>query len=96
MYFDDGTNPTMEIVREFIDLSERVIEGGGAFCFLLPCLLLLLVGELVALLPLGRADELFFPHRRRELTLLLRNEQVPSPFIAKPVLVVPVRSSEPT
>ncbi|GAA6007605.1 hypothetical protein JCM10207_006401 [Rhodosporidiobolus poonsookiae] len=30
MYFDDGTNPTMEIVREFIDLSVRVISGGGA------------------------------------------------------------------
>ncbi|GAA6044358.1 hypothetical protein JCM8097_008406 [Rhodosporidiobolus ruineniae] len=30
MYFDDGTNPTMEIVREFIDLSERAIGGGGA------------------------------------------------------------------
>ncbi|GAA5915806.1 hypothetical protein JCM6882_006104 [Rhodosporidiobolus microsporus] len=30
MYFDDGTNPTMEIVREFIDLSERTLEAGGA------------------------------------------------------------------
>ncbi|GAA5829948.1 hypothetical protein JCM11251_007944 [Rhodosporidiobolus azoricus] len=29
MYFDDGTNPTMEIVRDFIDLSERVLESGG-------------------------------------------------------------------
>lgn len=34
MYFDDGTNPTMEIVREFIDLSDRVIMGGGALRFL--------------------------------------------------------------
>ncbi|GAA5880411.1 hypothetical protein JCM8547_007896 [Rhodosporidiobolus lusitaniae] len=30
MYFDDGTNPTMEIVREFIDLSDRAISAGGA------------------------------------------------------------------
>ncbi|GAA5978918.1 hypothetical protein JCM11641_000094 [Rhodosporidiobolus odoratus] len=30
MYFDDGTNPTMEIVREFIDLSDRAISSGGA------------------------------------------------------------------
>lgn len=29
MYFDDGTNPTMEMVRDFIDLSERVIGNGG-------------------------------------------------------------------
>ncbi|KAK9897117.1 phosphatases II [Cystobasidium minutum MCA 4210] len=29
MYFDDGTNPTMEMVRDFIDLSERVIRDGG-------------------------------------------------------------------
>ncbi|GAA6019976.1 hypothetical protein JCM11491_006729, partial [Sporobolomyces phaffii] len=30
MYFDDGTNPTMEMCREFIDLSDRVISSGGA------------------------------------------------------------------
>ncbi|GAA5977913.1 hypothetical protein JCM5350_006264 [Sporobolomyces pararoseus] len=30
MYFDDGTNPTMEMCREFIDLSDRVISTGGA------------------------------------------------------------------
>ncbi|PLW22882.1 hypothetical protein PCASD_17810 [Puccinia coronata f. sp. avenae] len=29
MYFDDGTNPTMEMVREFITISERIIEEGG-------------------------------------------------------------------
>ncbi|KAG5339357.1 hypothetical protein C0989_004599 [Termitomyces sp. Mn162] len=29
LYFDDGTNPTDEIVRTFIDVSERVIESGG-------------------------------------------------------------------
>lgn len=29
MYFDDGTNPTMEMVREFITVSERIIESGG-------------------------------------------------------------------
>ncbi|KAF8897196.1 protein-tyrosine phosphatase-like protein [Infundibulicybe gibba] len=29
LYFDDGTNPTDEIVRTFIDVSDRVIEGGG-------------------------------------------------------------------
>ncbi|SCV70956.1 BQ2448_3718 [Microbotryum intermedium] len=30
MYFDDGTNPTMEMTREFIDLSDRTISSGGA------------------------------------------------------------------
>jgi cell division cycle 14 len=29
LYFDDGTNPTDEIVRTFIDVSDRVVEGGG-------------------------------------------------------------------
>ncbi|KAG6919291.1 hypothetical protein DXG01_007423 [Tephrocybe rancida] len=29
LYFDDGTNPTDEIVRHFIDVSDRVIETGG-------------------------------------------------------------------
>lgn len=29
LYFDDGTNPTDEIVRTFIDVADRVIEGGG-------------------------------------------------------------------
>ncbi|KAA1086562.1 cell division control protein 14 [Puccinia graminis f. sp. tritici] len=29
MYFDDGTNPTMEMVREFITISERIIGEGG-------------------------------------------------------------------
>ncbi|KAH8115823.1 tyrosine protein phosphatase [Phellopilus nigrolimitatus] len=30
MYFDDGTNPTDEIVRKFINLADEVIEAGGA------------------------------------------------------------------
>ena len=30
LYFDDGTNPTDEIVREFIARSEAVFESGGA------------------------------------------------------------------
>lgn len=30
MYFDDGTNPTDEITRRFIDLSDEVITNGGA------------------------------------------------------------------
>lgn len=30
MYFDDGTNPTLEMCRRFIDLSDRVISEGGA------------------------------------------------------------------
>ncbi|EIN10384.1 phosphotyrosine protein, partial [Punctularia strigosozonata HHB-11173 SS5] len=30
LYFDDGTNPTDEIVRRFIDMADDVIEGGGA------------------------------------------------------------------
>lgn len=30
LYFDDGTNPTDEIVRTFLDVADRVIEGGGA------------------------------------------------------------------
>lgn len=29
LYFDDGTNPTDEIVKTFIDVADRVIEGGG-------------------------------------------------------------------
>ena len=29
VYFDDGTNPTMEMCREFIDLSEEIIRNGG-------------------------------------------------------------------
>lgn len=30
MYFDDGTNPSMEMCREFIDLADKIISGGGA------------------------------------------------------------------
>ncbi|EGO27274.1 hypothetical protein SERLADRAFT_334736, partial [Serpula lacrymans var. lacrymans S7.9] len=29
LYFDDGTNPTDEIVRTFIDVADRIIDGGG-------------------------------------------------------------------
>ncbi|EAU84309.2 phosphoprotein phosphatase [Coprinopsis cinerea okayama7 len=29
LYFDDGTNPTDEIVRTFLDVSDRIIESGG-------------------------------------------------------------------
>ncbi|KAF9268239.1 phosphatases II [Marasmius fiardii PR-910] len=29
LYFDDGTNPTDEIVRTFLDVADRVIEAGG-------------------------------------------------------------------
>jgi cell division cycle 14 len=29
LYFDDGTNPTDEIVRTFIDLSDTIVESGG-------------------------------------------------------------------
>lgn len=29
LYFDDGTNPTDEIVRAFIDMSDTVVESGG-------------------------------------------------------------------
>ena len=29
VYFDDGTNPTMEMCREFIDLADRTIREGG-------------------------------------------------------------------
>ena len=29
LYFDDGTNPTDEIVRKFIDMADEIIEGGG-------------------------------------------------------------------
>jgi cell division cycle 14 len=29
LYFDDGTNPTDEIVRRFIDVSDEVIRAGG-------------------------------------------------------------------
>ena len=30
MYFDDGTNPTDEIVRKFIQISDEIVEQGGA------------------------------------------------------------------
>ncbi|THH18034.1 hypothetical protein EW146_g2891 [Bondarzewia mesenterica] len=29
LYFDDGTNPTDEIVRRFIDLSDEIVQAGG-------------------------------------------------------------------
>jgi cell division cycle 14 len=29
LYFDDGTNPTDEIVRKFIQMSDTVVESGG-------------------------------------------------------------------
>ncbi|KAM0751085.1 phosphatases II [Meredithblackwellia eburnea MCA 4105] len=29
MYFDDGTNPTLEMTRQFIDLSDKVVNAGG-------------------------------------------------------------------
>ncbi|KAN0140188.1 Protein-tyrosine phosphatase-like protein [Lactarius tabidus] len=29
LYFDDGTNPTDEIVRRFIDVSDEIIQAGG-------------------------------------------------------------------
>ncbi|TFK29248.1 phospho protein phosphatase [Coprinopsis marcescibilis] len=29
LYFDDGTNPTDEIVRTFLDVSDKIIESGG-------------------------------------------------------------------
>jgi cell division cycle 14 len=29
LYFDDGTNPTDEIVRTFIDLADPIVEAGG-------------------------------------------------------------------
>ncbi|KAH8106177.1 tyrosine protein phosphatase [Cristinia sonorae] len=29
LYFDDGTNPTDEIVRKFLDMADAVIEAGG-------------------------------------------------------------------
>lgn len=30
LYFDDGTNPTDEIVRTFLDVCDKIVEGGGA------------------------------------------------------------------
>lgn len=29
LYFDDGTNPSDEIVRRFIDVSDEIIQAGG-------------------------------------------------------------------
>ena len=29
LYFDDGTNPSDEIVRTFLDVADRVVEAGG-------------------------------------------------------------------
>ena len=35
---DDGTNPPMEMCREFIDLADRVIRDGGTSRGLMPAL----------------------------------------------------------
>jgi cell division cycle 14 len=37
LYFDDGTNPTDEIVRTFIDVADRVIDGGGVVAVHVRC-----------------------------------------------------------
>lgn len=37
VYFDDGTNPSMEMCREFIDLSDRIISAGGESLLLSLC-----------------------------------------------------------
>jgi len=37
LYFDDGTNPTDEIVRTFIDVADRVIESGGVVAVHVSC-----------------------------------------------------------
>lgn len=29
LYFDDGTNPTDDIVRNFIDMADEIVEAGG-------------------------------------------------------------------
>jgi cell division cycle 14 len=33
LYFDDGTNPTDEIVRKFIQVSDPIISSGGKLCY---------------------------------------------------------------
>ncbi len=38
LYFDDGTNPTDEIVRTFIDTADRIIEAGGVVAVHVGCL----------------------------------------------------------
>ena len=41
LYFEDGTNPSDEIVRRFIDISDEIIQAGGvvAVHVRIPCLL---------------------------------------------------------
>ena len=39
LYFDDGTNPTDEIVRTFLDVSDKIIESGGAVAVHVRCIL---------------------------------------------------------
>jgi len=38
LYFDDGTNPTDEIVRTFINIADRVVENGGVVAVHVRCL----------------------------------------------------------
>jgi cell division cycle 14 len=37
LYFDDGTNPTDEIVRTFIETVDKIIEAGGAIAVHVRC-----------------------------------------------------------
>ena len=39
LYFDDGTNPTDEIVRRFIDMADGIIEAGGVVAVHVSCAL---------------------------------------------------------
>jgi cell division cycle 14 len=45
LYFDDGTNPSDEIVRRFIDVSDEIIQAGGVVAVHVrpPCLLHLII-----------------------------------------------------
>lgn len=42
LYFDDGTNPTDEIVRNFIDTADSIVEAGGVIAVHVSFFLLLI------------------------------------------------------
>lgn len=56
LYFDDGTNPTDEIVRTFLDVADRIIESGGAVAVHV-CLFAFLVRSKLMILSVRQASD---------------------------------------
>lgn len=44
LYFDDGTNPTDEIVRKFIDMADPIVESGGVVAVHVRCFICIFQG----------------------------------------------------